>query len=113
MTTAKTTPLPCEPSVPKSVSIDWLGAKCDAVLVPPGMSVGEAVRALETYAQLLAACQAAERCLESLERNEAPILRALHKADPGMDCAAMSTFAGWRRNLAHARAAIKAVEAGE
>ena len=60
--------------------------------------------------ELLQAAHAAELCLQSIERNTESILHVLHRYNPALHVAAVSTFAGWRRNLQHSRDAIKATE---
>lgn len=52
------------------------------------------------------AAKAAERCLQSIERNEVAIVEMAAAA--GARESATSTFAGWKRNLAKSRAALKA-----
>ena len=52
----------------------------------------------------LAALRLAARCLESIERNQGPIVDALrNEALAGVTC---QTFENWKRNLEKARAAI-------
>lgn len=57
--------------------------------------------------KLIAACRAAELCLQSIERNERSIEEGLRKTDAGIATAFTSTVGGWKRNLEHARKIIK------
>lgn len=67
----------------------------------------ELTKLRERVAKLEAACQAAERCLQSIERNESVMDEAVRRADPGLHVAWVSTVAGWKRNLAEARKALE------
>lgn len=60
--------------------------------------------------KLIAACKAAVRCLESIERNEESITAAVRKGDSLLDAACVSTFHGWRRNLEHARKVLQSLD---
>jgi hypothetical protein len=61
--------------------------------------------------EMIEALRSAVRCADSIARNEASIVRHLGTSrDPVIAGVATTTFAGWRRQLAHAREILQKLE---
>jgi len=60
--------------------------------------------------RLRKACEAAERALDKIERNQEAVISALRTSkDPGIVSATTALFEGVKRNLAHSRTALQKV----